>query len=144
MKRQITRRQRRKAFTLMELLLVMAILIGLASVVTVSYINIKKSSDRKTAKFQIEMLEAAVNDYYFELTAYPDKLEFLKTPPSDQALAQKWQQHGEFLTEAIPKDPWNRDYIYTPPNAEGKISIRSWGPDGQANSDDDITNTNST
>ena len=89
------------------------------------------------------MLEAAVNDYYFELTAYPAKLDFLKTPPSDQALAQKWQRHGEFLTEAIPKDPWNNAYLYTPPDADGKITIRSLGPDG-TESKDDITNTNST
>ena len=71
------------------------------------------------------------------MSVFPDKLESLINPPSDANLAQKWQRHREFLEEGIPIDPWGKEYEYTIDN--GKVMIRSYGPDGRANSDDDIT-----
>lgn len=139
MQRTNSKRRSRKGFTLMEVLLVMAILIGLASVVTVSYINIKKSSDKKNAQLQVDALKTAVELYYGAVNDYPSKLSDVSQPPSDQTLLEKWKDGGgPFFEEEIPTDPWGQEYQY---ETDGVDTFRVWsmGPDKQNGSDDDIT-----
>jgi general secretion pathway protein G len=54
--------------------------------------------------------------------------------PSDLADPTKWMQVSN---EPIPADPWGRPYQYKL-NGD-KFEIRSLGPDGQENTDDDVT-----
>ena len=40
----------------------------------------------------------------------------------------------------LPQDPWGSDYILVSPGEHGAVDIFSAGPDGEANTADDITN----
>ena len=53
------RRTKRSGFTLLELLLVMAILVVLASLSTFAILSLQKSSLQRSAFLQIKMLEDA-------------------------------------------------------------------------------------
>jgi general secretion pathway protein G len=140
-----SRRPRRRGFTLMEVLLVLAILVILGSFVTVGYIRLQQGANRDAAKSQITMLEDAVALYTLHVGTAPsptDGLQALRTVPTDLANPAKWQ--GPYLDKEIPKDPWGGDYQYeqTQDN-DGNPIVRIWsnGPDGAPGGNDDVDPT---
>lgn len=124
---------RRSAFTLMEVLLVLAILVILGGMVGVMYQNVQVNAYKKAAKAQIDVFQKAVSLYQLSAQSYPSKLEDLKDNPGMEDAT--W---GGPYIDNIPVDPWQNPYVF---NAQGggKPVISSNGPDGQANTGDDIT-----
>jgi general secretion pathway protein G len=127
--------RRRAAFTLIEVLLVLAILVVLGSLVTVSVVQVQKSSNMKAAKSQINMLDTAVNTYRINVGSWPETLNDLREQPANIKNPEKW---SAVLDKALPQDPWGNDYQY---RVEGdKFIISSWGPDRSEGGNDDISN----
>ena len=107
------RKNDRLGFTLMEVLLVMAILVILGSIVVASFTDILATSKEDAAKTQLQMFELPLNNYQMHVGQFPDTetgLESLRTPPTDGNLQQKWR--GPYLQKAIPLDPWGNAYYY--------------------------------
>jgi len=130
-----------RAFTLIELLLVLVILGTMAAIVLPRFGGIKQRSNITAAQTQISTFKTALNNFEVDMGYYPkgqNGLWDLIQKPRD---AQDW--HGPYLeSDTIPKDPWGNDYIYTCPgrhNPSG-FDIMSMGPDGQPGTDDDICN----
>src|SRR4051794_40043933 len=138
----MNRRPRRpRGFTLMEILLVLAILVVLASMVTLGYSQIQRRSYVNAAKTQLGLLETAVNAYSIDVGTLPSNLEGLLQAPGDLPRPEKWG--GPYLAKSqLPTDPWNRPYQYeiTDPST-GKFRIWSNGPDQQPGSSDDVSTT---
>jgi len=136
-----SRRNRRRGFTLMEVLLVLAILVVLGSMVTVGYMQIKRNADRDAAKGQIGLLENAVDLYALNVGTSPTTqqgLLALREAPSDLKNVAKWA--GPYLKEELPIDPWGQPYQYEQISAD-QFKVWSNGPDGQQGSEDDIDPT---
>jgi general secretion pathway protein G len=135
------RRRRNRGFTLMEILLVLAILVVLGSMVGVGYVKIQQNAMKNAARTQITLLEDACKHYTLDVGSPPSSLEYLINPPPDIANPIKWQ--GPYLEKTtLPQDPWNQAFLYEivdPANAKFKIS--SMGPDQQPGSADDIVTT---
>lgn len=127
-------RRRRRGFTLMEVLLVMAILVVLGSLVTVSYINIQRSSNIKAAGTQINLVKDAVELYQLDMGRTPPSLEAMMEPAGGEAGSK---YGGPYLKEVLPPDPWGNPYKY---EATDTANFRVWssGPDGADGSTDDI------
>ncbi len=130
-----SRRPRRSGFTLLELLLVMAILVVLASLSTFAILNLQKSSLQRSAFLQIKMLEDACTMYKLNVGSFPSTLDDLFNNPSGMTRAQ-WG--GPYIKEPVPMDPWRRPYTYNADEMNDRVVITSAGPDGQAGSDDDV------
>ena len=140
----LTRSRQRKndrlGFTLMEVLLVMAILVILGSIVVASFTDILATSKEDAAKTQLQMFELPLNNYQMHVGQFPSSesgLEALRTAPADGNLQQKWR--GPYLQKSIPADPWGNPYQYvleTDP-VSGKKGYKIWsnGPSGQPNGD---------
>jgi len=136
-----TRRNRRRGFTLMEVLLVLAILVVLGSMVTVGYMQIQRNANKDAAKGQIGLLENAVDLYALNVGTCPTTqqgLSALRTAPSELKNVAKWA--GPYLKEELPVDPWGQPYQYEQISAD-EFKIWSNGPDGQQGSEDDIDPT---
>lgn len=133
---RVSRSQR--AFTLVEMLLVLVILATLAALVFPRLAGRSQQAKITAAKTQIANLETAINAFEVDNGFYPSSLQDLIEPPPN---AKNW--HGPYLTKSvIPKDPWGNDYIYQYPgrhNPDG-FDLMSMGPDGQVGGGDDITN----
>jgi general secretion pathway protein G len=127
---------RRRAFTLVEMLLVLVILAVLAAIVIPKMAGRGQQAKETAAKSDIAGMETALNMYEVDTGGYPSNLDALVNQPSN---ATGWK--GPYLKQIKP-DPWGNDYAYTFPakkNASG-FDLMSAGPDGQAGNDDDITN----
>jgi general secretion pathway protein G len=143
-----TRCRSRRAFTLMEVLLVLAILVILGSLVGVGYLRIQQNANKEAAKAQIMMLEEAVQHYALAVGTLPSDeqgLNALRFAPAELKNPAKWS--GPYLEKEIPADPWGGAYQYQVVS-QGNVdptmpSFRIWsnGPDGQNGTEDDIDPT---
>ncbi|MCU0960511.1 MAG: type II secretion system major pseudopilin GspG [Pirellulaceae bacterium] len=139
------RKNHRAGFTLLELMIVLVILVLLFAMVGPRLLGSQKKADIKAAQTQIGNFESALNLYAVEMRTFPsteDGLQALFEPPADERSAAKWD--GPYLDgNALPLDPWDNPYQYEYPavnNRRDFPDIWSWGPDGEADTDDDIVN----
>jgi len=131
------RRRRRHGFTLMEVLLVLAILVILGSLVGVSIFQMQKNANIRAAKAQINMLEDSIKAYQIDVGSLPPSLEGLVAVPAELKVPQKWS--GPYLEKGnLPVDPWGNAYIYEQSNDFAGFVIKSNGPDQQAGTADDV------
>lgn len=133
-------KQRQMAgFTLIELLLVIAILGILAAIIVPKFAGRTQQAQVAAAQSDISSFGTALDAYEVDNGSYPrgkDGLNDLVNQPRD---AQNWR--GPYLKD-FHNDPWGNAYIYEYPgkNNPSSYDISSMGPDGRANTDDDITN----
>ncbi len=141
------RKQVRSAgFTLVEIMVVLAILVLLVALVGPRVLKTQDKADVKITQTQISNIEQALDYYKTELRNYPsteEGLGALLKKPADEARAQNWG--GPYLDEdALPVDPWGNAFRYEFPPTHGsstdKPNIWSAGPDGKDETEDDIVN----
>ena len=123
------RKLRRAGFTLVELLLVITILGILGTVVVVNFGDLGGRSRKQATLSSIQSIKSAVQAYKIEKDKLPQSLEDMTVGINDD----------EPLLEAGSlRDAWGQEFEY---KVDGKkYTIRSAGPDGQMNTEDDITN----
>jgi general secretion pathway protein G len=122
----------RAGFTLIEVLLVVAILGILATVVVVNFAGKQKGSMIKAARASIANLCTAIDKYELDTGKFPQGFQsLLKTDG-----APNWK--GPYIKGGLPVDPWGVQFQYTPKGENG-YEVRSAGPDTQMNTEDDIT-----
>ncbi len=97
----------RPAFTLMELLVVVAIIVMLAGVSAWGYMRYLESSRESIAKIKISTIEKALDGYKIENGEYPESLQVLTQPLNGKAAP---------LEAKDLLDPWGQPYAYEPQN----------------------------
>jgi general secretion pathway protein G len=96
-------RAARRAFTLMEVLVVVAIIFILASVSTIVVFRYLDESKEKLARAGVKTLETAVKAHKVSHQDFPQSLEELTMPVEGKAAA---------LEDSALIDPWGRPYVY--------------------------------
>lgn len=127
------KRSSQSGFTLMELLVVLAILGLLMSLVGPQVLNQLGGAKTKTAGIQIKDLEQALEMYKLDVGRFPSTaqgLTALVTKPGD---APGW--NGPYLKSDVPLDPWNREYHYKYPGERSELDIFSYGANGAPGGD---------
>ncbi|HLA38648.1 MAG: type II secretion system protein GspG [Gammaproteobacteria bacterium RIFCSPLOWO2_02_FULL_56_15] len=123
-------------FTLVELLVVLAILGLLIGLVGPQVLKQLSSAKTDTAKLQIADLGAALDLFYLDNSRYPsadEGLQALVQAPTD---TPRW--NGPYLKKnTVPKDPWNLEYHYAFPGENGAYDLYSWGADNSPGGEKD-------
>ncbi len=130
-------RNRRHAFTLVEMLLVVTIIGILAALVIPRIAGTGERARITAAKADINGgIKSALGAYEVDNGSYPKSLQDLLTQPSN---ARNW--HGPYL-DKMPLDPWGNPYVYYYPGKHNPTGydLLSMGLDGKEGTDDDIGN----
>lgn len=137
------RQSRQAGFTLMELLVVLAILGLLMSLVGPQVLNQLGGAKSKTAAIQIKDLEQALEMYSLDVGRYPNSSEGLDALVAKPGGTVGW--NGPYLKgKKVPVDPWNREYHYKSPGERAEVDIFSYGKNGSPGGDGedaDVYNT---
>ncbi len=116
-------------FTLVELLVVLAILGLLVGLVGPQVMKHFAGAKSDTAKLQIEDLGAALDLFYLDNGRYPSSSEGLGALVTAPTELPNW--NGPYLKKSsVPKDPWGNDYHYQIPGGHGPYDLVSYGADG--------------
>ncbi|MCC2103888.1 MAG: type II secretion system major pseudopilin GspG [Hyphomicrobiales bacterium] len=126
--------RRRSGFTLVEVLVVLAIIgmvMGLAGPRVLNYLS---DSKVKAARLQMENISSALDLFYLDNGRYPQTSEGLVALFRRPSNATAW--NGPYLKGSTPpNDPWGHAFVYRSPGQEGAYEIASFGPEGREGSD---------
>ncbi len=119
--------RRRRGMTLIEVMIVIAIIVLLMGALTVGLQQTFSDSQRGTAEMTIRKIESNIGVYRIKKRKLPSAGEGLK---------------AVYTVEPVPVDPWGNEYIYRVPGPEGRdfdiISLGADGREGGEGSDADI------
>ncbi len=135
----------RRAFTLLEVLMVVVIIGILAALVVPNLFGTLEGAKIDTTKSTVGSgFNGMLDLYRMHMGHYPttdEGLAALVETPDDDDLAEKWR--GPYLKEGAKlQDAWDQEFIYESPGQynENSYDLSSPGPNMQEGDDDDITN----
>jgi general secretion pathway protein G len=117
-----------RGFTLLELLVVVAIIGLLVAYVGPRYAAQIGKSEITVARAQMEALAKALDTYRLDTGHYPSAVQGLAALRERPAGEAKW--NGPYLQKDVPADPWGRPYVYRAPGRKGDYELVSYGRDG--------------
>lgn len=136
-------RVRRAGFTLIEVMIVIAIVLALSGLVAVSLFQRQDQAKADLAKVDINTLKSALRQFRLDYGRYPTDEEGVRVLWDKEALdgeedAEKWQP---YLEEPLPTDRWGNEWVYMQASEddETRFELRSNGPDGEEGTEDDIS-----
>lgn len=134
---------RRRAFTLLEILLVVGLLALLAAFAIPNLVGQGEKAKigmARTAVLPNGPIGQSINLYKFNMGKYPEELKNLIDKPSDEDELKKWGNEPYLQDARGLKDPWGNDYMYEAPGKHNESGYDLWskGPDGIDGNDDDV------
>ena len=123
-----TFRSGRTGFTLIEVLVVVAILGILAAIVVPRIMDRPDEAKRVAAKADIGAIVQALKIYRLDNGGYPTTdqgLVALVQKPTTNPVPGNWKKY----LDQVPKDPWGTDYQFLSPGVRGEIDVFSLGAD---------------
>ena len=144
MRRPVDLRSKRSGFTLMEVLLVLAIIGVILAMVVPQLMGRRRVANVQASYASIKSLEQALELYQLDHNdKFPQTNEGLQVLLVPNGNDPQWK--GPYLknANALPVDAWNNPIQYQYPGTKSnddKPDIWSWGIDQQDGTDDDIGN----
>ena len=128
-------------YSLIELLIVLAIIGLIVGLVGPRVLGYLETSRTKSTRIQIDNFGKALDLYFIDAGRYPSTAEGLEALVHKPAASVSW--NGPYLKgEKVPSDPWGNRYNYRSPGEHGKYDLYSYGADGRdggMGNDADIT-----
>jgi len=125
-------RRRRQGLTLVEMIVVLAIIALVAVMIVPNVIGRPDQARVTVAKTDLKTIASSLRMYRLDNGGYPTTDQGLKAlveRPETEPAPANWNGEG-YLPEA-PKDPWGRDYVYRSPGQTSGFDLMSHGKDGE-------------
>lgn len=124
----------RGGFTLLEVMLVLAIIIVLAGIGVGAMMNAQDDAQERTAQIKASGYAEACKRFKIDVGFFPNQLEDLITRPQGVS-DRKWRRP---YVEKMENDPWNNPYTVQVDTATNRVRVVSAGRDGKLGTEDDI------
>jgi len=121
-----------RGFTLIEMMVVIAIIGVLAALIVPKIMSRPDEARRVAAKQDIATVMQALQLYRLDNGRYPNQDQGLKAlveRPTVDPVPNNWKDGG--YLERLPNDPWGNPYQYLNPGVHGEIDVFSYGPEGK-------------
>ena len=128
--------RRTDGFTLLELLVVLAILGMIALIAVPQVLNYLERAKTDTTGIQIESIGAALDLYRLDVGRYPSEEEGIETLVRRPVGVEKWNGPYVKKSESLI-DPWGNAYLYRFPGEHGKYDLYSFGADAAEGGEDE-------
>lgn len=123
--------------TLIEIMIVIAIIGGLAAVLLPQFTGAQDKAKAKQAKIQLAQIVNALNMYYTDCGTYPSGFDGLVEEPSEDE-CDSWGPDP--YLKKTPKDPWKREFVYEYDGGDPIIiSLGKDGREGGSGHDKDLS-----
>ena len=130
-----------RGMTLIEILVVLVLIGIVMGIVGGNFLGKGEKAKADAAKIEIGQIGQALDLYKLDVGRYPttaEGLQALVTKPEIAPIPNGYRADG--YIRRLPQDPWGNDYLLVSPGEHGAVDVFSSGPDGEANTADDITN----
>ena len=120
-----------RGFTLIELMVVLAIIGVLAALIVPNVLGRADDARVTAARTDVGNLMQALRLYKLDNQRYPSSaqgLQALVVKPSTEPLPMNWKPY----VDKLPNDPWGRPYLYMNPGLKSEVDVLSFGADGQS------------
>ena len=128
--------RRQRGFTLIEIMVVIAILGILAALIVPKIMSRPDEARRVAAKQDIGTIMQAMKLYRLDNGRYPTQEQGLRAlieKPTTEPATPNWKEGG--YLERLPADPWGAQYQYLNPGVHGEIDVFSYGADSKPGGD---------
>ena len=129
----VPQRQHQHGFTLLEIMVVVVIIGILASLVGPAVMRQFDRAQISAAKTNIASIESALKFFRMEHHRYPTEDEGLEiltgVAPAGSDIDPA--RLGPVIEGGVPKDPWDREFLYRYPGEHGEYDIYTLGADGE-------------
>ncbi|MAA64034.1 MAG: type II secretion system protein GspG [Alteromonadaceae bacterium] len=129
---------RSAGFTLIEIMVVMVILGLLVAIVAPNILGRSDQARVTVAQTQMSNIGNALDLYRLDNSHYPSSqqgLEALVSKPNGSPEPRNWNPDG--YLKSVPVDPWDNEYQYISPGADGPYDLFSYGSDGREGGEGD-------
>ena len=119
---------RQRGMTLIEIMVVLAIIGMIMGGLVFAYMNWFKQSQEDVARSQVQRIGSALMNHYMHHQEFPSNIDELATGKNAP------------LKSSQLRDPWNETWVYsdTAQRGQGDFDLCSKGPDKREGTDDDI------
>ncbi|MEM7227872.1 MAG: type II secretion system major pseudopilin GspG [Planctomycetota bacterium] len=142
----MTTRRQTRGFSLIEVLIAIAIVLAIGGLVAFNLLPEKDQADKDLQVIQFDQIDRALKSFKLDLNRWPTDDEGLDVLLRSDALEDEGDQdrwQGPYMEDPVIEDKWGTEVVYRYPSEirEGDYyDLISYGPDGEEGGDDDITN----
>ncbi|MFC1845560.1 type II secretion system protein GspG [Candidatus Dependentiae bacterium] len=128
------RRTAKAGFSIMELLIYLAILGVILAVAVPGFMQMFEKAKKDTAKSSMKILRTAIDKFKLDTGVVPERLRDLVRKPApsgyyEPEMISSWQDGGYLKDPKVPVDPWKSRYKYeVTPGGRHPYELFSYGP----------------
>lgn len=142
--RTAIRRATRRAFSLIEVMIVIAIILAISGLVALTLFGRRDQAEADLAKVELRNIQQALKLFRLDFARYPTDEEGVAVLWDKERLDPDADQNAwhEYLESPMPKDRWGSEWGYRQQSEETedttKYDLWSFGPDREEGTEDDI------